>query len=174
MIIDPHWPLVLGLLVIAGFGSWVFIHSNRSYLLRWVLIPLSLVVAVGSARVYDAGLGYAVAVDLPPKFVYLGHQVVVEQKHKAGIEVWAQAARTRLYRIPYSKPMEKALERAHDQAKSGLPVIMQRVKGKAGQGNAGQGRPGEGRRADSSDEVYDSNVVLPSDLDPKDSRRMPT
>jgi len=162
MLIDSYWPLGLGLVLIAGFGSWVFIHSNKSYLLRWAVIPISLAVAVASAKVYDARLGYAVAVELPPKFVYLGHQVVVERMHKAGIEVWAQAARTRLYRIPYSKPMEQALERAREQAKSGLPVVMQRRKGQDG-----LPAPGERRLADSGDALYESNVVLPSDLDPK-------
>src|SRR5438552_14045296 len=74
MRIETHWPLALCLILIAGFGAWVFIHSNRSYLLRWALIPISLVVAVLSSWIYDAGLGYAVAAELPEKFVYLGHQ----------------------------------------------------------------------------------------------------
>lgn len=162
MLLEPYWesywPLALGLILIAGFGSWVFIHADRSYLLRWALIPVSLVVAVASAKIYDARLGYAVAADLPPRFVYLGHQVVLERKHKAGIEVWAQAARTRLYRIPYSKPMEQALERAREQSKSGLPVVMNRRSG-------ARGAPG--RLADSSGPPYESNVLLPSELTPK-------
>ncbi|HXS54174.1 MAG TPA: hypothetical protein VN782_16675 [Usitatibacter sp.] len=164
--LDSHWPLAFGLLAIAAFGSWVFIHSDRSYLLRWAMIPLSLLVAVASAAVYDAGLGYAVAAKLPPRFVYLGHQVVVEQQHKAGIEVWAQAARTRLYRIPYSKPMEEALNRAHEQAKSGLPVVMQR---RSAAGAGAQRPPGFGPR----EMVYESNVLLPSQLNPKESQAGP-
>jgi hypothetical protein len=168
MSIESHWPLGFGLLLIAGFGSWVFMHSNRSYLLRWVLIPVSLVVAVASAKVYDARLGYAVPAELPPNFVYLGHKVVLDRAHKTGIEVWAQAADSRLYRIPYSRPMEKALQHARDQAKSGLPVVMHKLKGKPG------GRPGRaGVLADSRDPLYESNVVLPSDLDPKDANRTP-
>jgi hypothetical protein len=160
--VDTHWPLAFGLLLVAGFGSWVFIHSDRSYLLRWAMIPLSLAVAVASAKVYDAGLGYAVPERLPPQFVYLGHQVVVERQHKAGIEVWARAARTRLYRIPYSKPMEKALDRAREQAKSGLPVVMHRQERSADPQGAMQGR-----QLAQSSEVYESNVLLPSQLDPK-------
>ncbi|HET9578118.1 MAG TPA: hypothetical protein VFP44_09850 [Usitatibacter sp.] len=162
MWIESHWPLAFGLLLIAGFGSWVVIHSNRSYLLRWAVIPVSLVVAVASAKVYDARLGYAVASELPPKFVYLGHQVVVEDTRKAGIEVWAQAARTRLYRIPYTRPMEKALDRAHEHAKSGLPVMMER-RGT----DPGDGRPRNRGLAEADEQPYESNVVLPSDLDPK-------
>lgn len=163
MLFDSYWPLGLGLILIAGFGSWVFIHSNKSYLLRWAMIPLSLAVAVASARMYDAGLGYAVAAELPPKFVYLGHQVVIERMHKAGIEVWTQAARTRLYRIPYSKPMEQALERARQQAKSGMPVVMQRRRER----QEGDSAAGQRRLADSGGALYESNVVLPSELNPK-------
>lgn len=157
---NAYWPLAFGLILVAGFGSWVFIHSNRSYLLRWAIIPLSLLVAVASAKVYDARLGYAVSAELPQRFVYLGHQVVVRDKHKTGIEVWAQVTENRLYRIPYTKPMEQALEQAREQAKGGLPVVMnKRATGK---------KSGEaGALADSGAAPYDSNIVLPSDLNPK-------
>ena len=160
MRVETHWPLALGLILIAGFGAWVFIHSNRSYLLRWALIPVALVVAVVSARIYDAGLGYAVAAALPDKFVYLGHQVVVEKKRKAGIDVWAQTGNTRLYRIPYSKPAEQAMDQAREQAKGGQPVVMQKRAAEASS-------TGEGPMMEASEQRYESNVVLPSDLNPK-------
>jgi hypothetical protein len=159
-LLQSHWPLLVGLVLIAGFGSWVFIHSNRSYLLRWAVIPLSLVVAVASAKMYDARLGYAVAQQLPEKFVYLGHQVVVEQKHKAGIEVWVRVAETRLYRIPYTRPMEEALDHAREQSKAGLPVVMRKSAHPSD-------KKGVRALADSGAQVYESNVVLPSDLNPK-------
>lgn len=165
--LDSHWPLAFGLLLIAAFGSWVFIHSDRSYLLRWAMIPLSLAVAVASAEVYDSGLGYAVAAQLPAKFVYLGHQVVLEKQRKAGIEVWARAARTRLYRIPYTKPMEEALNRAREQSKSGLPVVMQQRSAEDGGAQRLAGRGG------SREKVYESNVLLPSDLAPKSAEAGP-
>lgn len=160
MQLTSYWPLAFGLILVAAFGSWVFIHSNRSYLLRWALIPLSLVVAVASARVYDARLGYAVPAELPQKFVYLGHQVLIEDKHKTGIEVWAQVSGNRLYRIPYSKPMEQALDHAREQAKGGLPVVMNRRQ-------AGKASKSSGALAGSGTAPYDSNIILPSDLDPK-------
>ena len=161
MRIETHWPLALCLILIAEFGAWVFIHSNRSYLLRWALIPISLVVAVLSSWIYDAGLGYAVAAELPDKFVYLGHQVVVEKKHKAGIDVWAQTANTRLYRIPYSKPAEQAMDQAREQAKGGQPVVMQKRAAEAS--STGEGPMIEAQ----SEQRYESNVALPSDLNPK-------
>jgi len=161
MRVETHWPLVLGLILIAAFGSWVFIHSNRSYLLRWTLVPVSLVVAVLTARLYDAGLGYAVAADLPGEFVYLGHQVVVEKKRKAGIEIWAQNGDTRLYRIAYSKPAEEAMDKAREQAKGGQPVVMRKRA-------AAPGSSGSSERTESgTDQPYESNVLLPSDINPK-------
>ena len=164
--IASYWPLAFGLVLVAGFGSWVFIHSNRSYLMRWAMIPLSLAVAVASAKVYDARLGYAVAAELPKRFVYLGHQVVVEEKHKTGIEVWAQVSENRVYRIPYSKPMEEALEHAREQAKGGLPVVMNK--------HASDKKPGrDGALADSGTMPYDSNIVLPSELNPKNQATGP-
>jgi hypothetical protein len=161
MRVETHWPLLLGLLLIAGFGGWVFIHSNRSYLLRWALIPVSVVVAVLSSRVYDAGLGYAAAAELPEKFVYLGHHVVVEKKRKAGIDVWAQTEGTRLYRIPYSKPTEQAMDKAREQAKGGQPVVMHKRAG--AEPSADRDRPMQSQ----SEHPYESNVMLPSDVNPK-------
>jgi hypothetical protein len=166
MIAETHWALALGLMLIAGFGSWVFIHSNRSYLLRWAIIPVSVIVAVLSARLYDVRLGYAVPADLPPKFMYLGHRVIVEKKRKTGIEVWVQTASTRLYRIPYSKPVEEAMDKAREQAKGGQPVLMRKRE------TAGTSTRDTSTRAaaipDSPKEAaYESNVMLPSDLDPK-------
>jgi len=162
MRVETHWPLVLGLILIAAFGSWVFIHSNRSYLLRWTLVPVSLVVAVLTARLYDAGLGYAVAAELPEKFVYLGHQVVVEKKHKAGIEIWAQNGDTRLYRIAYSKPAEEAMDKAREQAKGGQPVVMRKRAAAAVTSGAGNNRT-----ESAAEQPYESNIVLPSDINPK-------
>ena len=90
MAFSNYWPLSFTLILMAGFGAWVFIHSNRSYLLRWIIVPLSLCVSVVSAKVYDAALGYALQGDLPAKFLYLGHHVVVEQNHFGGRESGGQ------------------------------------------------------------------------------------
>jgi hypothetical protein len=158
MLVQLYWPLALGLVLVAGLSGWVFIHSNRSYLLRWALIPLALVVATASARMYDAGLGYAVPGKLPDKFLYLGHQVVIANNRKTGIEVWVRTAGTRLYRIPYSKPAEEAMDRAREQARDGQPVLMRRMSG------AGEALP---RGASDTDARYESKLVLPSDVDPK-------
>ena len=161
MLVEMYWPLAFGLILMAGFGAWVFIHSNRSYLLRWALIPVALVVAVLSAKLYDARLGYAVAAELPEKFVYLAHQVVLEKNRKCGIEVWARTGATRLYRIPYSKPTEDAMDEAREQAKGGQPVVMRKrpiQEASTSGGTVSQSQAEHG---------YESKVMLPSDLNPK-------
>jgi hypothetical protein len=158
--VDLYWPLAVGLFFIAGLSGWVFIHSNRSYLLRWALIPLSLVVATASARLYDARLGYAVPAQLPEKFVYLGHQVIVADDRKSAIEVWTHTVGNRVYRIPYSKPLEESMDRARAQAASGQPVLMRRHAGVAQPKGSGVRDGGDGER-------YESKVLLPSDIAPK-------
>jgi hypothetical protein len=85
---------------------------------------------------------------------------VVERNHKTGIEIWARAARTRLYRIEYSRRMEASLEAARDQAKGGLPVVMRR------QEPEGKGRA-TSRASDPGEALYQSNVMLPSEINPK-------
>jgi hypothetical protein len=163
MAFSNYWPLSVTLLLMAGFGAWVFIHSNRSYLLRWIIIPLSLCVSVVSAKVYDAALGYALQGDLPAKFLYLGHHVIVDQNHKTAIEVWTKAGKTRLYRIVYSKAAESAMDAAREQAKTGQPVMMERRE-----------IPGQekrtarfGGRETGGEPVYESRIVLPSEIIPK-------
>jgi len=114
MLVEMYWPLALGLILMAGFGAWVFLHSNRSYLLRWALIPVALVVAVLSAKLYGARLGYAVAAELPEKFVYLAHQMVVEKNRKCGIEVWARTGRPGSTGFPIpSRPRTRWTRRAN-------------------------------------------------------------
>ena len=163
MAFSTYWPLSFTLILMAGFGAWVFIHSNRSYLLRWVIVPLSLCVSVVSAKVYDAALGYAIQDELPPKFLYLGHHVVVEQNHKTAIEVWTKSGKTRLYRITYSKSAEGAMDAAREQAKSGQPVLMERRSAPPSEKRA----VGPSGRETSPEPLYESRILLPSELNPK-------
>jgi hypothetical protein len=118
---------------------------------------------VVSAKVYDAALGYALQGDLPAKFLYLGHQVVVEQNHKTAIEVWTKAGKTRLYRIIYSKEIESAMDAARERAKTGQPVMMER-----------RDAPGQekrtarfGGRESGGEPMYESRILLPSEINPK-------
>ncbi|HUL64808.1 MAG TPA: hypothetical protein VLW55_09350 [Burkholderiaceae bacterium] len=163
MAFSNYWPLSFTLILMAGFGAWVFIHSNRSYLLRWIIVPLSLCVSVVSAKVYDAALGYALQGDLPAKFLYLGHHVVVEQNRKTAIEVWTKAGKTRLYRISYSKSAESAMDAAREQAKTGQPVLMERREGPAQEKRASR----FGGRESAGEPIYESRIVLPSEINPK-------
>jgi len=163
MAFSTYWPLSFALILMAAFGAWVFIHSNRSYLLRWVIVPLSLCVSVVSAKVYDAALGYAMQGELPAKFLYLGHHVVVEKNHKTAIEVWTKAGKTRLYRIAYSKSAESAMDGAREQAKNGQPVLMERREAPPQDKHAAR----SGGRELGSEPMYESRILLPSEINPK-------
>lgn len=143
-------PLVVVLLLLLSFAAWVFIHSPKSYLLRWLLVPMVFVAAAFSAYAYGLRLGYAAPTTLPTKFVYLGHHIVVVQGEKVGIEVWAQTRNTRLYRIPFSQGAEKAMDAAKVKGKRGSVVMT-----KEGEQKEGKGDP------------YESNIVLPEDIDRK-------
>ena len=153
------FPLFAGLCLMAGLAAWVFIHSNRSYRLRWALIPAAFLIAAMSSSLYPSRLGYAVAMPLPEKFVYLGHHVVVVQNQKVALEVWGQTRATRLYVVPYSKPMERALEQAQQAGRGGEPVVMHRRQGGA------PGVPGKPTQSDL--EPYESNIILPEEVNPK-------
>ena len=129
-----YGPLAAILVVMAGFSAWVFLHSKRSYLLRWLLVPASLAAALCSAQIYDLRLGFAAPAELPARFVYLGHHIVVKNGEKVAIEVWAQTRETRLYRLPYSKPLEQSLQAGSEKGRKGRgPVVMHR-RGKEGEG----------------------------------------
>jgi len=127
------------------------------------MIPLALGVSVVSAKVYDARLGYAVSAELPVKFVYLGHQVIVERNRKTGIEVWAKSAGTRLYRVAYSRSAEGAMDVAREQAKAGQPVVMQRRQRSAADPSSERASAPHSN----AEPTYESRILLPSDVDPK-------
>lgn len=152
------FPLATGLLFMAGFAAWVFIHSHKSYRLRWLLIPSALIVATLTYLLYDVRLGYSVPEPLPDKFVYLGHHVVIAHNQKVGIEVWAQTRDTRLYEVAYSRELEQILEFAKKKAQQGQPVVMEKGK---------EGREGKGTKGDGKDEPFQSNIVLPDQINPK-------
>jgi len=108
-------------------------------------------------------LGYALQGELPAKFLYLGHHVVVEQNHKAAIEVWTKAGKTRLYRIAYSKSAESAMDNAREQAKTGQPVLMERREGSTQEKRAVR----SGGKDSVAQPMYESRIVLPSEINPK-------
>jgi len=87
--------------------------------------------------------------------------VIVAKGRKAGIEVWAQTSGVGLYRIPYPKPVEDAMENGREEAKTGQPVLMRKEVGEVQSTHGGTLIESRG------DPHYESNIVLPSDLNPK-------
>jgi len=67
----------------------------------------------------------------------------------------------RLYRIAYSKPAEEAMDKAREQAKGGQPVVMRK------RATAPSSSGGIERMETGTGQPYESNVLLPSDINPK-------
>ncbi len=157
--IDYYAPILI-LAIWSALASYVFIRSPKSYLTRWVMIPASLVAAVLYGYANWASFGYAVPLGLPDQFTFLGYNTVIVANKKTSIEVWVEAQRTRLYVIPYSKEAEKALKDAAEKKKGGGVVQMKRRKEKPND-------PANGDKDGRADYPYESNLLLPSDINPK-------
>lgn len=145
-------PIILILLAWSALASFVFIRSPARYLMRWMLIPGSLLAAVVFGYFCSLSLGYAVPLEPPAEFDFLGYNVVVRDNQKVAIEIWVDGWRTRLYRIPYSKQAEEAMKEAAKKGQGGGVVHMERDE--QGEGSS-QAPP------------YQSNILTPSDLSPK-------
>lgn len=154
-------PVVLLVTLITGSSMYVYLQVPRHYYLKLVLIPVSLVCGVLVVGIVAFSLGYAYPSKLPEQFVYLGHHVLIDHGKKQGIEVWVGGSRTRLYVIPWSKPMEEALDKAGSKGKAGGKVTM-----KYGQQN------GKGGNKGNEDDTWESTLSLPSDA-PKDQQVQP-
>lgn len=167
---------MLVLLLWGALASYVFIKSPTEYLVRWVMIPASLVAAVAFGFFVWMAFGYAVQMQLPDEFDFLGYHTVIEGNKKTAIEIWIEAERTRLYVIPYSKDAEEKLKKAAAEKRAGNTVRMKRKGQDHGKNNGlkdgTDGTQGKGRNGE--DYPYDSNVLLPKDVNPKtDGDRKP-
>ena len=153
-------PLICTAAVLSVLVAWVFLRTPIHYWLKVVLLPAILLlwlVLIGSG---NAVLGYAYPGRLPDKFTLIAYNVVITGQHKQAIEVWVDGSTTRLYVVPYSKPLEQALEQGMRKGKGGGAVDMVRKQ-----------HPGinGGHIQDPNDDDYESNLRLPSDDFPKDN-----
>lgn len=104
-----------------------FIHSKAPAIVRGVAVPLALVLTICSTMAFISILGYSVIAELPAKFTVLGHRTLIVNGKKRDIEIWVRVDKnSRLYKIPFSKDMEKALEKAAEGRKRGLETEMKR------------------------------------------------
>lgn len=153
-------PIIAFIALVSAYAAWLVIHAPARYWIKWLLIPATLSMWFAVWPLASTILGFAYAHRLPAKFTLLSYVVVVEDGRKTAIEVWAAGERSRLYSVPYTKPMADALATAAKKGGAGGRVVMERKK------RNGQG----GGQVDADEDNYESNLVLPSDDNPKDAQ----
>jgi hypothetical protein len=131
------WPLAVTLFGMSAFALYVFVHTERLYRLKLLLIPAALVAAVFSFAWYGDRLGYGYPAGLPASFEYVAHRAVVEGHRKAWLDVMVVSRKpvehsARLHRLPWSKPLEDALTQAQQMQRGGGRIELDL----AGQGDA--------------------------------------
>ena len=151
-------PLVIAVTLLTGFAAWVYLQAPGRYWVKTLLIPLSMLVWFAIVGLANTLLGYAYPAQLPDRFVLLSYNIVVENNTKVAIEVWTDGHHSRLYSVPYTKPLDDALASASRKGKDGGRVEMKRT--------ARNGHGGGAVKAD--EDTYESSLRLPSDDNPKD------
>lgn len=122
---------ILGVQLLAALAAlFVFIHSSGRGVIRMLVVPLALTALFAAPVFFVHVMGYAVDWPLPREFSFLAYRAVVQGGVKKHLEVWVKdGSATRLYRTPYSKPMEQMLQDAAKGAKGGKQARITR-KGK--------------------------------------------
>ena len=164
--IKHYIPLVIVLVIWAILTLGVFIYSPKGNVwIKLVIIPLMLAAAILSYKIADTTAGRSRDVHaLPERFIFLGRALVVnDQYEKIAIEVWIRPDKTtRLYSIPWSKQMEKMLDKAEQARNSGRGEVEMKKKK--------PGKPGDKGTLDDreSDEPYELRKMIPSEEIPKE------
>lgn len=143
-------PVLALVALVSVYAAWLVILAPTRYWAKWLLVPATLCLWVAVFPMADAMLGYAWEHPLPNKFELISYAVVVEGGQKTAIEVWVAGEHSRLYRVPYSKPAEDGLAEGTKKGEGGGRIMMERTG------------HGEGKN-----DSYESNIVLPSDDNPK-------
>ena len=134
--IELLWPVIIGLLAFVGFALYVFIHTDRFYRLKLLLIPAVLATAAFSFTWFGQQLGYAYPEGLPRSFEYVAHRLILVDNRKAFVDILVVSRKplerdARLHRMPWSQKLEDALKNAHQMQKGGWRVEMGRGNGDA-------------------------------------------
>jgi len=104
------------------FSLFVFITSRVNFWIRFVGIPLILVLSIWGYSELDKILGYAYPGDFPKEVQYLAYTIEPKEKEKGQwIILWVRETdgKTRLYRIEYSEKKEQQLKKAKKGQKKG-------------------------------------------------------
>ena len=134
--IELLWPVIIGLLAFVGFALYVFIHTDRFYRLKLLLIPALLAMSAFSFTWFGQQLGYAYPEGLPRSFEYVAHRLILVDNRKAFVDILVVSRKplerdARLHRMPWSQKLEDALKNAHQMQKGGGRVEMGRGNGDA-------------------------------------------
>lgn len=180
-------PVILSMLAIAVITVWVYMSSEARALTKFILVPTSIVLSAAVPIMFTVWLGYSVN-GLPDDFRFLGHRTKVVNNKKVAIEVWVNEGKaTRLYITPYTRDLERILDKAAKGRVLGKDARISKKKGRrsdqqgSGEGNGknkphGNANEGQGQRrgqdgGGSTAESGDSDSANPYDLDlqePKD------
>jgi hypothetical protein len=169
-LLEPLVPLILIAAGVCWTAVWVFLNSPMRPTVKALLIPGVLFGALAAPVLTFLLLGYSVKLPLPEEIVVLSHRTLVVENKKTRIEVWGKAPdakATRLYSIPYTKQMEKQLEKAEEGRKQGQEShIKKRGKRPNSAGTNAQG--------DESQSDWELTLRQPENLPPKDGPAMPS
>lgn len=134
MILDPTvLSLTIALMLLMVMLLVGVIHSRLHWIIKAIMIMLSLAVAGMSYATYVNKLGWAV-VDEPPELFQVLGSVVREpnQSDPGAIYVWYKVPGTKEPRaiiLPYTKEMHKKMNKAKGMMERGQQVFMKGKKG---------------------------------------------
>ena len=152
-------PIIAASLVIFAIALFVFLKSNTSVLVKFMLVPIALSISVFMPIMLATFLGKAMPVlEIPEKATVLAHKTIILDGKKTKIEIWiTESASTRLLVIPFSKNLEKALKEAQKGREAGNITELQRQPGK-----------NKSKQMGDESEYYVKIVPLINEMPPKD------
>ena len=126
------FPLAISFFVIASIQAFLLAKTSAKYYIKFITIPALILIGFFAFKFVDHEMGYAYPTELPPKFIFLGFNVIVTDKDHRELELWVQSEpnRTRLYRIPHSTALERKLRDMEERKNERMVEIIGEFKKK--------------------------------------------
>jgi hypothetical protein len=160
-------PVIVILLSCAAWALFIFIRSNAATTVKVIAVPVIITGSFVVVFLLTQWLGRSVPLPLPDEINVIAHQTLVKNSKKTSIEIWVKEKdNTRLYIIPYSKPMEGALNEAEKGRQQGFESRLKKKKKEQKQDDAGMG--GGAKVPQQAQSQYELKLIQPSDIIPKD------
>jgi len=115
--------IYISLVLITLCCLWAIISIPKQYLFKSILIPAMLLVAGSSWYTYNAIMGYGTEFKPTTKVIYHSH---VSDKQQDRIYILLTTAgddEPRLHIYPWSKELQKQLEKAGEKGGQGIMVV---------------------------------------------------